>query len=79
MAGTVALPSRVPVGEPARTSRVPPDPADETRAVSFLASARTYGVKEIQSPEEIAPTVRPPCADSRVVTVTPEESPKCSA
>lgn len=36
-------------------------------------------MKEIQSPEAISPTVRPPCADSRAVTVTPEEFPKCSA
>ncbi len=38
--GTVAMPRRVPVGEPARTSIVPPLPAEETRAVNRVALSR---------------------------------------
>ena len=41
---TVAVPSSVPVGEPARTSIVPPEPAEETRAVNWVALFSRYGV-----------------------------------
>ena len=65
----------MPVGEPARTSRVPPAPAEETRAVIFWALLRTYGLKEIQSPLLMSPTVLPPWAVALTMTVTPAESP----
>ncbi len=73
--GTVAVPSRVPAGEPARTSMVPPLPPEETRAVNAVALPRAYGVKEIQSPFSMWPTVFPPCAGAWSTTWTPEESP----
>ena len=63
VAGTVARPSTLPVGEPARTSSLPPAPAEATRAVSDLALLRTYGLKAIQSPLSMSPTVLPPLAD----------------
>ena len=41
--GTVAVPSSVPVADPARISRVPPAPPEETRAVSEVASSGRTG------------------------------------
>ena len=60
--GTVAEPSTVPVGEPARTWRVPPAPAEETRAVNEVALPSRYGSNAIQSPLLMSPTVLPPSA-----------------
>ena len=59
---TAALPSSVPVAEPARTSIVPPGPAEDTRAVNDVALPSAYGWKEIQSPLSMKPTVAPPSA-----------------
>lgn len=50
VAGTAADPSKVPVGEPARTSNVPPAAPEAVRAVSLVALVRRYGLNEIQSP-----------------------------
>ncbi len=41
--GTATLPSRVPVGDPTRTSIVPPAPAEATRAVNRVALSSRYG------------------------------------
>ena len=60
--GTVAEPSTVPVGEPARTCSVPPAPAEETRAVNDVALLSRYGSNAIQSPLWMSPTVLPPSA-----------------
>ncbi|RPK85184.1 hypothetical protein EES45_02895 [Streptomyces sp. ADI97-07] len=73
--GTAAEPRRVPVGEPVRTSRVPPLPPEETLAVSEVALPRMYGSKEIQSPLSMVPTVFPPFAAALSMTVTPAEPP----
>ena len=48
--------------------------------MSFVALHRTYGLKEIQSPLSMSPTVLPPLARCPwLTTETPEESSKCSA
>ena len=47
---TGAVPITVPVAEPARRVRVPPTPAEATRAVNAVTPDRLYGVNEIQSP-----------------------------
>lgn len=73
--GTVAVPSRRPVGEPARTSSLPPVPPEAMRAVIFVALLRTYGSKEIQSLLLMSPTVLPPCAVAFVWIVTPSDLP----
>lgn len=73
--GTVAVPRRVPAGESARISIVPPLPAEETRAVKREALSRLYGVKEIRSPSRISPTGLPTCADALSTICTPAESP----
>ena len=39
VAGTVTEPSTVPVGEPARTESVPPEPPEDTRAVNRFSPA----------------------------------------
>jgi hypothetical protein len=77
--GTVAVPRRVPAGEPARTSRVPPAPAQETRAVSLVALPSAYGLKEIQSPSSVKPTVLPPSAGPCAAVSIPDCAVKCSA
>lgn len=73
--GTVAVPCRVPVGDPLRTSRVPPLPPEEMRAVNLSAPERLYGLKEIQSPLWMSPTVLPPWAVDLFCGATPSESP----
>ncbi len=60
--GTVAVPSSVPVGEPALTWMEPPTPPELTRALNDGMPDRTYGSNSIQSPFSMLPTVLAPCA-----------------
>ena len=77
--GTVAEPSTVPVGEPARTCSVPPAPAEETRALNEVALLSWYGSNAIQSPLWMSPTVLPPSAVVLSNVSMPDEVLKCSA
>lgn len=60
--GTGAEPRSGPLADPVRTSRKPPAPPEEIRAVSLVEPVRLYGLKAIQSPLSMSPTVLPPWA-----------------
>src|SRR6476469_2241016 len=76
---TATEPSRVPVADPARTSTVPPGPADDTRAVIDVTLPSAYGLNEIQSPSSVKPTVWPPSAPACDAAWMHCCAPKCSA
>ncbi len=71
--GTVAEPRTVPVGEPARTSNLPPAPADDTLALNDVALLSLYGSSAIQSPFSMSPTDLPPSAVDLSRTATPDD------
>ncbi|RGC66057.1 hypothetical protein C5N14_25405 [Micromonospora sp. MW-13] len=77
--GTAAEPRTVPVAEPARTWRVPPAPAEETRALNEVTFPSWYGWNAIQSPFSMLPTVLPPSAVPLSKVAMPDEVLKCSA
>jgi hypothetical protein len=77
--GIVAVPSSVPVGEPARNSIVPPSPPDDAPTVTEPMLFRFTGPKLIQSLLSMSPTRLPARALARSNTVTPDCASKCSA
>ena len=56
-------------------TRQAPLPPEEMRAVNLSAPVRLYGLKEIQSPSWMSPTVLPPWAEGLFCGATPSESP----